>query len=73
MTPICSEYDVRLVTLVGVVIDVIGEQALVSGESPEELLAKSLYRVNKNVHSVGEEHYINRLHTCFPLLIEAIS
>jgi hypothetical protein len=73
MTPICSQYDVRLVTLVGVVIDVIGEQALLSGDSPEQLLAESLYRVNKKVHAIGEADYINQLTTCFPLLLEAIS
>jgi hypothetical protein len=73
MTPICSEYDIRLVTLLGVVIDVIGEHALDTGQSPQELLAESLYRVNKQVYSVGEEQYIDRLHTCFPLLKEAIS
>jgi hypothetical protein len=73
MTPICSHYDARLVTLIGVVIDVIGEQALISGEPPEQLLAESLYRVNKKVHAVGEADYIDRLHTCYPLLKEAIS
>jgi hypothetical protein len=73
MTPICSEYDTRLVTLIGVAIDVIGERAFDTGRSPQELLAESLYRVNKAVHGVGEEQYIDRLNTCFPLLKEAIS
>jgi hypothetical protein len=72
ITPICSEYDTRLVTLVGVVIDVINERAFESEQSPEQLLAESLYRVNKAVHAVGEEQYVDRLHTCFPLLKEAI-
>jgi hypothetical protein len=73
MNPICSEYDRRLVTLIGVVIDIIGEQAMLTGASPEELLAVSLYRTSKEIVSVGEEHYVNRLHTCFPILKEAIS
>jgi hypothetical protein len=73
MTPICSEFDVRLVTLFGVVMDVLGDQALLTGKSPEELLAENLYRVCKQVHTVGEEEYVNRLHTCFPLLKETIS
>jgi hypothetical protein len=72
MTPIVSQYDVRLVTLIGVVIDVIGDQALATDNSPEQLLAESLYRVNKQVHAVGEASYIDQLHTCYPLLKEAI-
>jgi hypothetical protein len=73
MNPICSQYDSRMATLLGVVIDIIGEQALLTGSSPEEILAASLYRTTKQIISVGEEHYVNQLNTCFPLLREAIS
>jgi hypothetical protein len=72
MTPIETEDDLRLVTLIGVVIDLIGEQALMLNHSPETLLAESLYRVNKNVNVMGTERYINQLCTCYPLLREAI-
>jgi hypothetical protein len=73
MNPIVSEYDHRLVTLIGIVVDIIGEQALMTGASPEELLALSLYRVSKEIFTSGEEQYIDRLHTCFPALREALS
>jgi hypothetical protein len=72
MTPIETEDDLRLVTLIGVVIDLIGEQSLMLNHSPETLLAESLYRVNKNVNVMGTERYINQLCTCYPLLREAI-
>lgn len=72
MTPIETEDDLRLVTLIGVVIDLIGEQSLMLNYAPETLLAESLYRVNKSVNVMGTERYINQLCTCYPLLREAI-
>ena len=73
MSPIVSPYDTRLVTLIGVAIDLAEELALCRGGSPEERIASSLYIANKNVHEKGEDNYINKLATEYPLLKEAIS
>ena len=72
MNPILSPDDIRLVTLVGVAIDTIGELALRTGNAPEEILAKALYRSNKRVNEVGVERTMNELTTCYPLLKEAL-
>ena len=72
MNPIVSHDDVRLVTLIGVAIDTIGELALRTNDSLEEILAKALYRSNKRIHEIGAERTMNELVTCYPLLREAI-
>lgn len=72
MNPILSPDDIRLVTLIGVAIDTIGELALRTGNNPEEILAKALYRANKRVNEVGTERTMNELATCYPLLKEAL-
>ncbi len=73
MSPIVSPHDTRLVTLIGVVIDLAEELALVNDLNPSENLANALYIANKNVHEIGEEDYINKLATGYPILKKAIS
>ena len=73
MNPILSPDDTRLVTLLGVTMDTIGELALRTGNNPEEILAKALYRANKRIHEIGTERTMNELTVCYPLLKEAIS
>ena len=68
-----SPYDIRLVTLIGVAIDLAEELALYNGSTPSEWLASSLYVANKNVCQRGEELYINKLATDYPILKEAIT
>ena len=60
---IADVHDVRLVSLVAIVVDLIGEQALYTGVNPEQLLAESLYRANKKIHAIGTDNYVNQLHT----------
>lgn len=69
---IADVHDVRLVSLVAIVVDLIGEQALYTGVNPEQLLAESLYRANKQIHAIGTDNYVNQLHTQYPLLREAL-
>ena len=72
MTPIESPYDVRLVTLIGVAINVIEELAVRIEKDPDLILAEALFMTNKNVHEKGEEGYSNRLNDQYPMLAEAI-
>lgn len=73
MTPIKSMYDVRLVTLVGVLMETIETLALQLDVNPEQLLSDNLYLVTKRVHENGEEGYLNKLQENYPLLNEAIA
>lgn len=73
MTPIESIYDVRLVTLIGVVVNSIETLALEMSVNPEQLLAEYLYLANKKLHETGEEEYMNKLQKFYPILDEAIS
>lgn len=73
MTPISSPYDVRLVTLIGVAINVIESLALATDTDPDKILANHLYLTNKYVHEMGEQAYIDDLTNNYPLLQEAIS
>ena len=73
MTPIDTTDDVRLVTLVGVAIDVIEDLALAKGKNPEEILAERLYLANRKIHERGAEEYIEKLTTQYSLLYEAIA
>ena len=72
MTPITSIHDVRLVTLIGVAMNTIESLALETDVNPEQLLAEAMYMSNKCVHELGEQGYIERLSTNYPLLSEAI-
>ncbi len=72
MTPIESQFDVRLVTLIGVAINTLESLALATNVSPEQLLAEYLYISNKMVHEHGEEAYLEKLNHNYPLLKEAI-
>ena len=73
MTPIESEYDTRLVTLVGVALETIQSLALRTNQDPDKILAESLYLANKRVNEIGEEVYLKTLQRNYPLLKEAIS
>ncbi len=73
MPIIMSPYDIRFVTLIGVVIDLAEELALYKHQNPSENLATSLYLANKRVHEWGEEKYLNKLATDYQLLKEAIT
>lgn len=73
MTPIASVYDVRLVTLIGVAINVIESLALATDVNAETILAEHLYLTNKQVHELGEQAYIDDLTDNYPLLQQAIS
>lgn len=72
MTPIESRYDLRLVTLFGVVMEAIEDMSMIDNTNPEQLIAEYLFKVNKKVHSVGEEAFLNKLFTCYQILDEVI-
>lgn len=72
MTPIISKYDVRLTVLIGAAINTIESLALAVDKEPAEILAETLYLTNKYVHEYGEECYMNKLTTHYPLLEETI-
>ena len=72
MTPINSIYDVRLVTLFGTLINAIESLAIETDRDPDVLLAESLFLVNKRLHEVGEEMYLEKLKRHYPILQEAI-
>lgn len=70
MTPINSQYDTRLVTLLHVTMDTIGELALMYQKDSDLILAERLYKASKKIGSYGEEPVINRLLNAYPLLSE---
>lgn len=72
MTPIESRYDVRLLTLMGVAISSFETLALELDVDADKLLAESLYLTTKRIHEVGEEMYISKLESNYPLLAKAI-
>ena len=73
MNPITSRYDVRLIILVGLAIDLIESLALEVDSCPQTILAEYLYLTTKRVHEVGEETYMTKLTTHYPMLEEAIN
>ncbi len=73
MSPIVSPYDTRLLTLAGVVINLAEELAVWNNQSPREGVAEALFLVSKRVHEHGEEDYMDRLCTDYPILQEAIT
>ncbi len=73
MPPIVSPYDTRLLTLAGVIINLSEELALWNNQPPREGVAEALFLVSKRVHEHGNEDYMNRLCTDYPLLKEAIT
>ncbi len=72
-TPINSIDDVRLVTLIGVAINVIEDYGLQNDIDPETVLAKYLYIANRQVLSAGTNCYLEKLIDHYPLLNEAIN
>ena len=73
MTPIISRDDHRLVTLVGVAINVIEELAVITDCSPNEILSEYLYLTSKKQLEMSNTIYMNKLATHYPILDEAIS
>lgn len=72
MTFIESKYDTRLVTLIGLAINVIETLAIAQDTNPEEILATHLYLTNKYLHEVGSDIYFNKLAAHYSLLEEAL-
>lgn len=68
-----SVEDVRLVTLIGVVINTIESLAVESDEDPDLILSRALYVTNKRIHEMGTNCYLEKLTNHYPLLKEAIS
>ena len=68
MTPIESQHDVRLVTLLGVAMTAFETLSLELNVNSDLLLAETLYLVTKQLHEVGEEEYQNKLVESYPLL-----
>ena len=73
MKPIKSEYDVRLLTLIGLAVSAFETLALELNVDPDKLLAENLYLVTKKLHEVGEEEIINKFHQQYPLLEEVLN
>ena len=73
MTPIESKDDVRLVTLVGVAINVIEELAILTDVSPNEILAEYLYFTTLKQLELGTTQYMTKLATHYPILYRAIN
>lgn len=72
-TPITSPEDVRLVTLIGVAINVVESLAIESGNDPDFILSKELYLTNKRIHEMGTNCYLEKLTSHYPLLKDAIN
>ena len=72
MTPMESPYDVRLVTLIGLAINAVETLALEQDKNPDQLIAELLYITNKRLHETGEEDYLRKLFSFYPILSEAI-
>ena len=72
MTPIESTYDVRMVTLLGVIKRAIEELALIQDNDPDKLLTEYLYLTTKELHERGTDNCMDKLFTIYPLLKEAI-
>lgn len=72
-TPITSIDDTRLVTLIGVAMNVIESLAIEEDNDPDSILARELYLTNKQVHEVGTACFLEKLANHYPLLEAAIS
>lgn len=72
MKPIKSEYDVRLLTLIGLAVSAFESLALELNIDPDKLLAEYLYLVTKKLHEVGEEEIVNKFRQQYPLLEEVL-
>jgi hypothetical protein len=72
-TPVTSPEDIRLVTLIGITINVIESLAIQNDLDPEFILSKELYLTNKRIHEIGTNCYLEKLTSHYPLLKEAIN
>lgn len=70
--PIESEYDLRLITLIGVAISAFESLSLARDIDADKLLSDHLYLTTKYIHEVGEQVFIEKLTRDYPLLKEAI-
>lgn len=73
MTPIESRYDIRLLTLIGVTINVLETLSLELDADADKLLAEYLYLTSKQIHEQGANEYLDKLTRFYPMLEEAIS
>lgn len=62
----------RLLTLIGVAINLSEELAIWNNQNSREAMAEALYLTNKKIHEHGEEDYMDRLVRDYPILAEAI-
>ena len=72
MNPIESRYDVRLVTVLALAMDVIETLALETNCNPEQILSDYLYLITKRIYGTGEEGYLNKLINHYPMLDEVL-
>ena len=72
-SPITSPEDIRLATLIGVVISTVESLAIESDEDPDLILSRALYLTNKRIHEMGTNCYLEKLVSHYPLLKEAIN
>lgn len=68
MTPIESQYDIRLVTLFGVTMNAFETLSLELNVNSDLLLAEALYLVTKQLHEIGEESFYEKLTKSYPIL-----
>ena len=73
MTPIESRYDTRLLTLIGVTINMLETLSLELDVDADKLLAEYLYVTAKKIHEQGGKEYLDKLTRFYPMLEEAIS
>lgn len=72
MSPIESVNDIRLVTLIDIVMNLCEEIAMYRDNEPTHVLAEELFRSYKATVETGELKPLNRMKKHFPLLDEAI-
>lgn len=72
ITPIESICDVRLVTLLDVLMQTLETLSLSTDCNAEQLLSDSLFLSTKKIHEVGEEKTIGKMVRCYPILKEAL-
>lgn len=72
MSPIKSVYDVRLLTILSITMDVIEQLTLLTDTNSDTILAEALYRSNKQIHEIGEQPIANKLMSSYPILTEAL-
>jgi hypothetical protein len=72
ITPIESIYDVRLVTLLNVLMGFAETVSLSTNCNAEQLISDSLYLTTKKIHEIGEQDVLDKMLRCYPILQEAL-